>query len=54
MQKVGGPPGIDFTNVLRAAFTRVGPKSAKMTVNSLVILRFLGSTHVKAARKTCW
>jgi hypothetical protein len=34
------PPVINFINFLREALTRVDPKSAKMTVESLVILRF--------------
>jgi hypothetical protein len=40
-----------FHERFRAAFMLVYPKSAKITVKSLIILRFLGSTFVKAARK---
>jgi len=43
--------GVNFINILHRAFTRVDPKSAKMTVKSLAILRFLGSTRIKASRK---
>ncbi len=43
------PPGVNFINVLRSAFTRVDPKSAKMTVKGHFAL--LGSTHVKAMFK---
>jgi len=40
-------PGVNFINILRAAFTRVGPKSAKRLSFAL-----LGSACVKAACKT--
>jgi len=39
---VEDPAGVNFINILRAAFTHVDPESAK---------KLLGSTHVKAARK---
>jgi len=35
-----GKPGVNFTNVLLEAFTRIDPKSAQMTVKPLAILRF--------------
>jgi len=43
------PPWVDFTNILRAAFTRIDPKSAKNAVKSSVIL---GSMWKKALHKT--
>ena len=43
--------GVNFTNILRAAFTNVDPKSTKKTVNSSSFLCFLGSLGVKAAHK---
>jgi hypothetical protein len=44
--------GVNFINVLRAAFAPVEPKSAKKTNNLTVFFALLGSTHVKAANKT--
>ncbi len=38
-------PGVNFTNVLRAAFAQVDPKSVKNTVKSLMLL---GSAGAKA------
>jgi len=38
-------PGVNFINILQAAFTRADPKSAKNTV----FFALLGSAHVKAA-----
>jgi hypothetical protein len=47
------PAGVDFTNILWAAFTCADPKSAKNTVSSYQCLFSLsGSSSVKAARKT--
>ena len=40
-------PGVNFTNILWAAFMRADPKSAKKTVKQLFAL--LGSVHLKAA-----
>jgi len=42
------PTGVDFTNILRKAFTCTYPKSVK-AVSLLIVL--LGSVLVKAARK---
>ena len=44
-------PGADFTNILRAAFTRADPKSVKKLLYLTVFLALLGSLHVKAAHK---
>ena len=44
--------GVNFTNVLRAAFALVDPKSAKKTVKLSSFFALLGSTSVKAARRT--
>jgi len=43
--------GVNFTNVLRAAFTLKDPKSAKKTVKLSSFFALLGSALVKAARK---
>jgi len=43
-------PGIDFTNILRKAFTHEDHKSAKR-VTTDCIFALLGSAHVKAFRK---
>ncbi len=40
-------PGVNFINILRAAFACADPKSTKRTYNLTV---FLGSARVKAAR----
>ena len=45
-------PGVNFTNVLRAAFTLADPKSAKKLLNLTVFFALLGSTSAKAARRT--
>ncbi len=45
------PAGVDFTNILRAAFTHLDPKRSKMTVKLSVSFALLGSTVVKTARK---
>ena len=44
-------PGVNFTNVLRAALTRADPKSAIKLLNLTVVFALLGSTSVKAARR---
>ena len=46
-----GLPGVNFTNVLQAAFTRADPKSAKKTVKLSCFFALLGSARVKAARR---
>jgi len=43
---------LNFTNVLRAAFTLVDPKSIKKIDNLTVFFMLLGSAHVKAVRRT--
>jgi len=45
-------PGVNFINILRAAFTEVGPKNAKRHWRLTVFIANLGSSRVKAARKT--
>ena len=45
-------PGFNFTNILRAAFTRADPKSAKKQLNLTVFFALLGSARVKAACRT--
>ena len=42
-------PGVNFTDILRAAFTYENPKSAKSQVKQLFVL--LGSARIKASRK---
>jgi len=42
---------VNFINILRAAFWRTDPKSAKNTVKQSVFFALLGSTHAKAAHK---
>ena len=44
--------GVNFTNVLRAAFALVDTKSAKKTVRLNSFFALLGSASVKAARRT--
>ena len=43
--------GVNFTNILGAAFTCADPKSAKKLLNLTVFFALLGSAHVKAAHK---
>jgi len=43
-------PGVDLTNYLQAALTKVDPKSTKKTVKSSAILRFW-DLCAKAARR---
>ena len=45
-------PGVNFTNILRAAFTREDPKIAKELLNLIVFFALLGSLCKKAARRT--
>ena len=42
-------PGVNFTNILQAAFTPADPKSAKKTVKLSSLIALLGSVCVKAA-----
>ena len=44
--------GFNFTKVLQAAFTRADSKRAKKLLNLTVFFVLLGSTRVKAARRT--
>ena len=44
--------GVNFTNILQAAFTCADPKSAIKLLNLTVFFALLGSAHVKAARRT--
>ena len=46
------PSGVNFTNVLWAAFTCADPKSAKKLLNLTVFFALLGSARVKAAHRT--
>ena len=43
--------GVNFTNVLRAAFTHANPKSAKKLLNLTVFFALLGSEQIKAAHR---
>jgi len=51
-QTLDWQPGVNFINVLRAAFAHVDPKSVKRYWGFDWILTLLGSTHVKAVRRT--
>jgi len=44
------PSGVNFINVLQAAFTLADPESAKKTVKSSSFFALSGSAGVKAAR----
>ena len=44
-------PGVNFTNVLQAAFTSADPKSTKKTVKLSSFIALLGFAHVKAAHR---
>ena len=44
-------PGVNFTNSLRAAFTRADPKSAIKLLNLTVFFVLLGSSSIKDARR---
>jgi len=43
--------GVNFINVLIAAYTRADPESAKKTDNLTVFFALSGSACIKAARK---
>ena len=45
-------PGVNFTNILQAAFMHADPKSAIKLLNLTVFFALLGSAHVKAAHRT--
>ncbi len=45
-------PGVNFINILRAAFLSADPESAKKTDNLTVFFVLLGSASVKAASRT--
>ena len=45
-------PGVNFTKIIRAAFYRADPKSAKKTVNLSSFAALLGSACVKSAHRT--
>jgi hypothetical protein len=45
-------PGVNFTNILWAAFRLSDPKSAKNTVKFSVFFEILGSARVKDAHRT--
>jgi hypothetical protein len=44
--------GVNFINILRAAFTRTDPKGVKKTVKLSIFFALCISVHAKAARKT--
>jgi len=44
-------PGVNFTNVLRAAFTLKDPKSRKIQASRQYLIVLLGSSNVEAANK---
>jgi hypothetical protein len=45
-------PGVNFSNILRAASTLLHPKSVKMIDNLIVFFMLLGSECVKAVSRT--
>jgi len=51
-RKVHWRPGVNFTNVLRTAFTPVAPQSVRIQSSYQYLFRLLGSTSVKAVHKT--
>ncbi len=52
-ERIALPPGVNFSNILQAAFTHADLKSAKKTVKlSVSLFALLGSALVKAARRT--
>jgi len=44
--------GVNFVNILCAAFASLDPKSSKKIDNLTIFFPLLGSAHVKAAQKT--
>ena len=45
-------PGVNFTNILQAAFMHADPKSAIKLLNLTVFFALLGSARIKAAHRT--
>ncbi len=45
-----GPPGVNFINVLQAAFKRADPECAKKDTSQQCRLALLGPRRLKAAR----
>ncbi len=45
-------PGVDFINALHTAFALVDPKSVRTQSSCQYLLKLLGSTSVKAVRRT--
>jgi len=43
--------GVNFINILRAAFTHTGHKSAKISVELTIFFVLLGPAHVNAASR---
>ncbi len=48
---IASAPGVNFINILLAAFTSTDPKSAKKTDSFTVSFALLGSALVKAAHR---
>jgi len=48
----GETEGVNFTNVLRAAFMLLGPESVKNTVKLQFLFTLSGSLRVKAVHRT--
>ncbi len=46
------PTGVNFTNIIQAAFTHADPEQAKKTDNLTVFFMLLGSLGIKALLKT--
>jgi len=42
-------PGVNFVNILQAAFVHADPKSSKKNINLTVFFALLGSAHINAA-----
>jgi len=45
-------PGVNYINVLRTAFALVDPESVKIQLSNQCLFTLLGSTSVKAVRRT--
>jgi hypothetical protein len=46
------PSGVNFNNVLRAAFTNADPKSVAILLSCQYLFTLLGSESIKATRRT--